>query len=198
MPQLLTNVRTVFSTCALCKETNVLWPAICKGVTTTMGEATHSAQVQKCSGGRNGNSWILLLPAREVMLLNLYLYTDPSKANYQKNLGLIYAQCCMKTPELCSLASSSSSDCVCEWPAGFLRAGSSLEPCHKWTQKTGVPKLCSENAGVCHPAMDIWAAQAVSEDNKYKAVKCSPELTLAQHKQPCSCTDIMLLSSYLL
>lgn len=147
MPQLLTNVRIVFSTCALCKETNVLWPAICKGVTTTMGEAKRSAELQKCSGGRNGNSRVLLLPAREAMLLNLYLYTDPTKANnIRKILQLIYAQCCTKTSGLGSLASASKRDCVCGAPEDlrvFCKQALFLSPATSGHGKQGCPNPLS-------------------------------------------------------
>lgn len=118
MPQLLTNVRIVFSTCALCKETNVLWPAICKGVTTTMGEAKRSAQVRRCSGGRNGNSWVILLPARDVRLLNLYLYTDPTKASRTRKVLDWLMHSLTQNPSE-HLACASKWGCVCTTTEGL-------------------------------------------------------------------------------
>lgn len=169
MPQLLTNVRIVFSTCALCKETNALWPAICKGVTTTMGKARRSSQVQKCSGGRNGNSWVILLPARDVMLLNFSLYIDPTKASsLRKIFHWLYAQPHKKASQ--STWPLLPNRAVFAWQLKAFEFSMSKSFSWAVTQmdlgKRSVQTPCSENRNLCglhHPAMGRQAAHTVGK-----------------------------------
>lgn len=190
MPQLLTNVRIVFSTCALCKETNVLWPAICKGVTTTMGEARRSAQVQKCSGGRNGNSWVILLPARDVMLLNLSLYIDPTKASsIRKILDWLMHSLTKKPSE--HLASASKQGWVCVTPKGlwvFSEQVLFLSCDTNGLGKKGCPNLllCKQEFGWVAPLSTGHTAHIF--DKRCSAGQRTPN----QCKQLWSCTDKML------
>lgn len=189
VPQLLTNVRIVFSTCALCKETNVLWPAICKGVTTTMGEAKLSAQFQKCSGGRNGNSWILLLLATEGMLLNLCLYTDSTRANNIRKILDWFMHSAVQNlsegarpllPKVTvftwHLKACSFSVCRFFFP----------ETCLRQPWKMGVQTQCLDNRnsdGMCHPA-DSSDCQEEQRRDSLRERWPSPVAVLMQYYLP--------------
>lgn len=157
-----------------------------------MGEAKLSAQFQKCSGGRNGNSWILLLLATEGMLLNLCLYTDSTRANNIRKILDWFMHSAVQNlsegarpllPKVTvftwHLKACSFSVCQFFFP----------ETCLRQPWKMGVQTQCLDNRnsdGMCHPAD---SSDCQEEQRRDSLRERWPSI-----KKPCSCADAILFT----